>query len=158
MRLAATVEQGRHMRIATSTSRKPFARGTAPVAVDTARTPTAGHWRIGRAYRADRLVCGDVQVMVSLDERLGLTERERRMIHVRFHEPVDDGLRAELIELTRRRGTASHRAAERMGPIELVVDDPQSAHERMVGGLRPPQRRHGQLHEIEFGFGQLKRT
>ena len=146
------------MGIATSASRKPFARGSAPVAVDTARTASAARWRLGRAYRAGRLVCGCVHVRVSLDERLGLTERERRMIRVRFHEPVDDELRAELIELTRRRGTASHRAAERIAPIELVVDDPHSEHERMVGGLRPPQRRHGQLREIEFGFGQLTRT
>jgi hypothetical protein len=36
------------------------------------------------------------------------------------------------------------------------VDDPQREHERVVGGLQPPQRRHGPLREIEFGFGQLK--
>jgi hypothetical protein len=124
------------MGIAVSTSRELFARGTAPATVETARTASAGHWRIGRAYRAGRLVCGCVHVTVSLDERLGLTERERRMIRVRFHEPVDDDLRAELTELAHRRGTASERAAERITPIELVVDDPQS----------------------EFGFGQLKRT
>jgi hypothetical protein len=103
-------------------------------------------------------VCGCVQVTVSIDERLGLTERERRMIGVRFHEPVDDDLRAELSELARRRGTASHRAAERIAPIELVVDDLQSEHERLIGGLQPPQRRHGPLREIEFGFGELQRT
>jgi len=33
-----------------------------------------------------------------------------------------------------------------------------SEHERMVGSLRPLQRRHGPLGEIEFGFGQLERT
>lgn len=85
---------------------------------------------------------------VSLDERLGLTGRERRMIRVRFHEPVDDGLRAELAELVRRRGTASYRAAERTAPIELVVDDLRSEHERIVGSLQPPYRRHGPLREI----------
>jgi hypothetical protein len=146
------------MRIAASTRRTPFTHGSAPAAVDTERTPSAGHWRIGRAYRAGRLVCGFVHVTVSLDDRLGLTERERRMIRVRFHEPVDDDLRAELTELARRRGTASRRAAERITPIELVVDDPCGEHERMIGGLQPPHRRHGQLREIEFGFGQLKRT
>jgi hypothetical protein len=79
------------MRIAASTSRSPLARGTARAAVDTERTLSAG--RIGRAYRAGRLVCGCVHVRVRLDERLGLTERERRVIRVRFHEPVDDDLR-----------------------------------------------------------------
>jgi len=146
------------MHIAATTRRTPFARGSAPAVVDTDHTPGAGRWRIGRAYRAGRLVCGCVHVTVNFDERLGLTGRERRMMHVRFHEPVDDELRAELIELTRRRGTASQRAAERIAPIELVVDDPQSEHERMVGGLRPPHRRHGLLREIEFGFGQLMQT
>jgi hypothetical protein len=145
------------MHIAASGSRTPFARGNAP-AVDTERTPSAGRWRIGRAYRAGRLVCGCVHVTVSLDERLGLTRHERRLVRVRFHEPVDDDLRAELSELTRRRGTASDRAAERIAPIEVVVDDPHSEHERIVGSLQPPQRRHGQLREIEFGFGELKRT
>jgi hypothetical protein len=136
----------------------PFARGSAPAAVNTAHTASTGRWRIGRAYRAGRLVCGCVHVIVSLDERLGLTERERRMIGVRFHEPVNDDLRAELTELARRRGTPSHRAAERIAPIELVVDDPHSEHEPIVGGLQPPQRRHGPLRDIEFGFGQLKQT
>jgi len=28
----------------------------------------------------------------------------------------------------------------------------------MIGGLRPPQRRHGPLREIEFGFDQPTRT
>jgi hypothetical protein len=145
------------MRIAASTSRTPFAAGTAPAAVDI-QAPGAGHWRIGRAYRAGRLVCGCVHVTVSLDDRLRLTERERRMVRVRFHEPVDDDLHAELTALARRRGTASHRAAERIDPIELVIDNPESEHEHMIGALQAPQRHHGQLREIEFGFVQLKRT
>lgn len=131
----------------------PFICGSAPAVIDTGPTLGAGRWRIGRAYRAGRLVCGCVHVTVSLDERVGLTERERRVIRVRFHEPVDDQLRIELTELVRRRGRASYRAAERISPIELVVDDPQSELERVVGCLQPPQRRHGQLREIEFGFG-----
>jgi len=146
------------MRIAASRRRTSPARGSAPAAVDTERTASAGRWHLGRAYRAGRLVCGCVHVMVSLDERLGLTGRERRMIRVRFHEPVDDRLRAELTVLAHRRGRASERIAERIAPIELVVDDPHSEYERMVGDLQPPQRRHGQLREIEFGFGQLTRT
>jgi len=156
VRLAVTVKGGRHMRIPARSSRAPSARGNAPAAVDTDHTPGSGQWRMGRAYRAGRLVCGCVHVTVSLDGRLGLTQRERRMVRVRFHEPVDDILRAELAELARRHGPASDRVAERIAPIEIVVDDPQSEHERMVGGLQPPQRRHGQLREIEFRFGQLK--
>jgi len=146
------------MPIAASTSWMPFVRGSAPAVVDSGRTLSAGRWRIGRAYRPGRLVCGCVHVRISRDERLGLTERERRLVRVRFHEPVADDLRAELTQLARRRGTASHRAAERTAPIELVVDHPCGEHERMIGGLQPPHRRHGQLREIEFGFGQLTRT
>lgn len=77
---------------------------------------------------------------------------------VRFSEPIDDELRAQLSELARRRGTASERAAERIDPIELIIDDPSSEHEHMTGRLRPPHSRHGRLNEIEFGFGQLTRS
>jgi hypothetical protein len=136
----------------------PFARGNAPGARDGEAIPSAGRWRVGRAYRAGRLVCGLVHVRVSVDHRLGLTQRERRMVRVRFCEPVDDDLRAELTELARRRGAASERMAERIAPIELLIDDPCGEHQHMIGGLRPPQRRHGPLREIEFGFGQPKRT
>ncbi len=79
------------------------------------------------------------------------------MVRVRFSEPVADDLRVELSELARRRGPASERAAERIGPIELVIDKPHGEHERITGRLRPPHSRHGRLPEIEFGFGQLTR-
>lgn len=130
----------------------------APVGVDGEPTPDTGCWRMGRAYRAGRLVCGCVHVAIRLDDRLGLTRRERRMVRVRFCEPLADDLRAELITLARRRGTASERAAERIGPMELVIDDPAGEHERITGRLRPPHRHHGRLREIEFGFGHLTRT
>jgi len=113
---------------------------------------------VGRAYRAGRLVCGCVHVAIRLDDRLGLTRRERRMVRVRFCEPLADDLRAELDELARRRGTASERAAERIAPMELVIDDPAGERERITGRLRPPHRHHGRLREIEFGFGHLTRT
>ena len=129
----------------------------APAPVDGELTPGAGRWRVARAYRAERLVCGCVQVAVRFDDRLGLTRRERRMVRVRFSEPVDDDLRAELSKLARRRGMAAERAAERIDPIELVIDDPAGERERMTGRLRPPDSRHGWLREIEFGFGQLTR-
>lgn len=125
--------------------------------------PTAGTRRseplgcVGRAYRAGWLVCGCVHVTISLDERLGLTEHERRVVRVRFHEPVADDLRNELHQLVRWRGRAWDRAAERIDPIELVIDDPHGEHERITGRLRPPHTRHGRLREIEFGFGQLMR-
>ena len=146
------------MRIAASTSRMPLARGNVPSPPDGEPTPGNGRWRRGRAYRAGRLVCGCVHVRISVDDRLGLTRRERRIVRVRFCEPVDDDLRVELTELAWRRGMASERAAERIAPIELLIDDPGGAHQHMIGGLRPPQRRHGPLREIEFGFSQPTRT
>jgi len=121
-------------------------------------TASAGRWRMGRAYRAGRLICGCVHVAIRFDDRLGLTRRERRAVRVRFCEPVDDDLRAELSELAGRRGTASERAAARIAPIELLVNDPCGEQERIVGSLRPPQRRHGPLREIEFGFDEPART
>jgi hypothetical protein len=96
-----------------------------------------------------------VHVTVSLDGRLGLAPRERRLVRVRFHEPLDDDLRAELSELVRRRGAAARRAVERVDPIEVVVDDPHSERQRIVVHLQPPQVRHGQLRDIEF---ELKRA
>jgi len=91
-------------------------------------------------------------VAIWFDDRLGLTPDERRMVGVRFCEPVDEDLRAELTELAQRRGRASERAAERIAPIELVIDEAQGERERMTGRLRPPHRRHGRLREIEFGL------
>lgn len=116
------------------------------------------HERTGRVYRSGRLVCGCVRVTIKVDDRVGLTQRERRMVRLRFCEPVDDELRAELTELARRRGTASERAAERIAPIEVVVDDLQGEHECMRGDLRPPQRRHSQLREMAFGLRELTRS
>ena len=130
----------------------------APVRVDGEPTLDAGCWRVGRAYRAGRLVCCCVHVAIRLDDRLGLTRRERRIVRVRFCEPLADDLRAELGELARRRGTASERAAERIAPLELVIDDPAGQRERITGRLRPPHRHHGRLRKIEFGFGHLTRT
>jgi hypothetical protein len=146
------------MRIAASTSRTVAAHGNAATAVDAQHTPGSGRWRVGRAYRAGRLVCGCVHVTIGLDERLGLTPRERRIVRVRFHDPVDDDLRTDLTELARRRGSASARAADRIDPIEVVIDDPRGKQKRMTGALRPPQRRHTQLREIEFGLHELNRT
>jgi hypothetical protein len=91
-----------------------------------------------------------VHVTVRFDGRLGLAPWERRVVRVRFHEPLDDDLRSELTQLVRRHGAAGRRAVERVDPIEVVVDDPRGARQRIVGHLEPPQMRHGQLRDIDF--------
>jgi hypothetical protein len=113
---------------------------------------------LGRAYRAGRLICGCVRVKVNFDGRLGLAPRERRLVRVRFHEPLDDGLRTELARLVRRRGSAACRAAERVAPIEFVIDDPRGERSRIIGWVQPPQVRHGHLRDIEFGLRELEQT
>lgn len=117
-------------------------------------TESRGH--IGRAYRAGRLVCGCAHVTISFDDRLGLTQDERRLVRVRFLEPLDDTLRTELTQLVRRRGSAAHRVAERIEPIELVIDDPRGEPQRISGRLQPPQVRHRHLRDIEFGLCELQ--
>jgi hypothetical protein len=112
--------------------------------------------RLGRAYRSGRLICGWVQVTISDDARLGLTQQERRLVRVRFHEPLDDRLRSELTQLLRRRGAAAGRAAERIDPIEVVVDDPDTERERIVGRVQPPQVHRGALRDIEFALRKLE--
>lgn len=143
----------------TAPERQPTAHGRpAPAALTTGNVSDAlavdgqryPHACLGRAYRAGRLVCGSVHVTVGLDGRIGLAAHERRLVQVRFHEPIDDDLRTELTELVRRRGAAARRAVDRVDPIEIVVDDPHGEHQRIVGHLQPPQMRHGQLRAIEF--------
>ena len=124
-------------------------------ATSTAPAPATG-W--GRAYRASRLVCARVQVTIGHDDRLGLTRRERRYISARFQERLDRALRTELIGLLRRRGAAGYRMAERIDPIELVIDDPDGGRHRVVGRLQPPQLRHGRLRDVEFGLCELEPT
>jgi hypothetical protein len=106
----------------------------------------------GRAYRDGSLVCTRVHVTFRRDDRLGLAPRERRDVAARFLDRVDPDLRAELSELTRRRGAAARRAAERIDPIVVVIDDPRHGRERIVGRLQPPQVRRGDLGEVEFGL------
>ena len=118
--------------------------------------PSATGW--GRAYRAGRLVCSRVQVTIGHDDRLGLTRRERRYVSARFQERLDRALRTELIGLLRRRGAAGYRIAERIDPIELVVDEPDGGCHRIVGRLQPPPLRHGRLRDIEFGLRELEPT
>jgi hypothetical protein len=141
----------------TAVSNLAMIAGSDPArAVDTENRPreqTRG--ALCRAYRSGRLVCGCVHVTVRLDDRLGLTQQERRHIGVSFREPLDDDVRADLGRLVRQHGSAARRAAERIDPIEVVIDDPHGARVRIVGRLQPPQARHGQLRDIEF---ELKRA
>ena len=148
------------MRLATGVSNLALIAGSDLArAVDMENRPRE-HTRgtLGRAYRSGRLVCGCVHVTVRLDDRLGLTPQERRLVGVRFHEPLDDDVCAELGRLVRQRGSSSRRAAERIDPIEVVVDDLHGNRARIVGWLQPPQVRHGQLRDIEFGLREHERT
>jgi hypothetical protein len=107
----------------------------------------------GRAYRDGALVCGRVHVTIGRDDdRLGLTHRERRYVLARFSERLDSTLHRELRELAERRGHAARRVAERMEPIQIVVDDPRRGRVRITGRIEPPQMRCGDLREIEFGL------
>jgi hypothetical protein len=105
----------------------------------------------GRAYRDGRLVCWRVRVTIGRDDaRLGLAPHERRYVTARFGERLDSALHAELVALARRRGASARRAAERMDPIVIVVDDPHHGRQRLVGRLQPPQIRGRDLSDIEF--------
>jgi hypothetical protein len=110
----------------------------------------------GRAYRDGRLVCWRVHVTIGRDDaRLGLAPHERRYVTASFRERVDSALHAELLALVRRRGAAARRVAERLEPIEILVDDPRRGLRRMIGRLQPPQLRGGDLRAIEFGLREL---
>jgi hypothetical protein len=108
----------------------------------------------GRAYRDGTLVCGRVHVTFRRDDRLGLAPHERRYVAARFLDRVHPDLRAELGELARRRGAAALRAADRIEPIAIVIDDPARGRERIVGRIEPPQVRlcFGALGDVEFGL------
>jgi hypothetical protein len=109
-----------------------------------------------RAYRDGRLVAGRVRLTVEHDVRVGLAPGERRRsLRASFAERVDPALRAELVAVSRRRGAAARRAADRMEPIEVVIDDPHHGRERIVSRVLPPQQRRGDLDEIEFGLREL---
>jgi hypothetical protein len=110
-----------------------------------------------RAYRDGRLVAGRVRLTIDRDVRVGLAPRERHRRHIRaaFLERVDPVLRDELAAVAGRRGAAARRAADRMEPIEVVIEDAHRGRERIVGRVEPPQLRRGDLEEIEFGVREL---
>jgi hypothetical protein len=111
----------------------------------------------GRAYRDGSLVCGRVYVSFGCDDRLDLAPRERRYVVARFQDRLHPTLRSELVELTRRRGAAARRAAERMEPIVVVIDHPRHGRDRIVGRIEPPQMRRGDLRDVEFGLKERMR-
>jgi hypothetical protein len=115
------------------------------------------HYGWARAYRDGRVVASRVRLTVDHDIRVGLapSERRRRVVRASFAERVDPALRAELVAVARQRGAAARRAADRMAPIEVVIDDPHRGRERIVGLVLPPQERRGDLDEIEFGLHEL---
>ena len=106
----------------------------------------------GRAYRDGTIVCARVQLTIGRDGRLGLARHERRYVVARFLERLHPTLHSELTELSRSRGAAARRAAERMDPIEVVFDDKRLGRQQITGWVQPPQIRCGELREIEFGL------
>jgi hypothetical protein len=98
-----------------------------------------------------------VHITIDRDDRLGLAPRERRYVVARFLDHLHPMLRSGLAELSRRRGAAARRAAERIEPIVIVIDDPRRGRERIVGRIVPPQVRHGDLHDVEFGLREVTR-
>lgn len=109
----------------------------------------------GRAYRDGSLVCTRVHVTFRRDPRLGLAPH--RYVAARFLDRLHPDLHAELAELTRRRGAAARRAAERIEPIVVVIDDPRLGRERIVGRIEPPQMRGSDLGDVEFGLREPAR-
>jgi hypothetical protein len=103
-----------------------------------------------RAYREGELVCGRVDLEIRPDTRLGLAPRERRQLVARFVERLAPAFRRELEQLVVRRGAAAARRDDRIGAIELVIDDPRQEGRRLVGHLEPPQSRRWELSETEF--------
>ena len=98
-------------------------------------------------------VIGRVSVTVTADDRVDMAPRERRRtLGARFTGRVAPDLRDELAAVVRRRGAAARRAAERIEPIEVVLDD---GGERISGHLQPPQHRHGDLSDVVFTVREL---
>jgi hypothetical protein len=107
---------------------------------------------VGRAYRDGELVCGRVHITIRCDERLGLTSRERRRVAARFLDRLHPDLRADLVALIQQRGGSARRAADRIEPIAVVIDDPATGPERIEGRIEPPQVRGRYLEDVEFGL------
>jgi hypothetical protein len=42
-----------------------------------------------------------------------------------------------------------------MEPIDVVFDDPVRGLQRITGWVQPPQRRNGDLQDIQFGLREL---
>lgn len=118
---------------------------THPASSADAEAVTERGCRLARAYREGELVCGRVDLRIRSDARLGLAPRERHQLVARFVELLAPAFRQELEQLIYRRG-----AADRIGTIELVIEDPQRDGQRLVGHLEPPQSQRWELSETEF--------
>lgn len=105
-----------------------------------------------RAYRDGRCVCQVAEVAIGQHtRRVGLTPHERRYIKVRFVESVSPDLRAELEQLSERRGMVAERLAERLDPVTLIVDDAHEEPMEITVHLQPPQiRRLSSLRQVEY--------
>ena len=105
----------------------------------------------GRAERDGTVVCDRVLVTVTVSaEPLGPAARERRHATVRFVHDIEPEFRRQLIEILRRRGARSRRAAEALDPIELVVDGEQ----RLAARIEPPTVRNLSLEQTDFTLRQ----
>jgi hypothetical protein len=111
----------------------------------------------GRAYREGSLVCGRVHVRIGRHDSFGIAHHGRRYVSARFLDRLHPDLRAELTELACHHGPAARRAAERMEPIVVVIDDPCRGRERIVGRIEPPQAQRGFLGEVEFRLRERAR-
>jgi hypothetical protein len=101
----------------------------------------------GRAYRDGTVLCDRVLVTVVVsDDRVGPALRERRHATVRFLHDIEPGFRRQLIQVLRRRGARSRRAADALDPIELEVDGEQ----RLVARIEPPTVRNLALEQTDF--------
>jgi hypothetical protein len=91
-----------------------------------------------RVYRRGRLVCAQARVAIVGDGRLGMTAWEsRRHVCVQFQDGIDPVLRAELHRLAGARGAKAARIADRLDPVEVVVED-HRRELRLEGRLERP--------------------
>lgn len=103
----------------------------------------------GRAFRDGELVCEQIVLAVVSDGRLGLAPWERHYTTVRFLRGIELGLRNELVGVLRSRGARSKRLAERVEPIDLVVEDRGEECE-LRGRLEPPVVRSAWIEQVDF--------
>lgn len=114
---------------------------------------------VARAFRGDRLLCGRVVISVRFhdhDRRLGLTRRERRILRARFDGELAPELRGALAIVAGCRGAAAQRAAERIEPLTLVMEDPREGRIAVKAGVMPPDLpARGAVRDLAFGLHEI---